>query len=276
MKRFIVILAVALGSLGQTTEQQAVRTMLTGSRPLSEAADWLERKFGICVGYEDPQYRDPKNLEDVTAEVASLEARQKRPSLRVVVPRRATLEILSPPPTRTLGEATLVGIANAIVVDHNTRGNPGVFRVMSHGRRLTIAPVQGSDSAGPEGSEGALLDTRIQLPPLSCTTREALRELLTALGAFSRKHIGLGMGPVAMMSATKVDLPQAEGSARDLLIRILDQMKWSDERLSAAVPKVSWRLYFDQTLDSFVLNLHVVMVETKTIEGEITSEPLRY
>jgi len=274
--RCATLALVALIQLGGQEASKLEKIRVSGSRPLSEAADWLEKRFGIPVNYEDPKYLSASNIQDITDEVVSAAARQTNPAVRVLVPRRAQVEIVTPLPSGTPTQERLLELASSVVSEHNRSGNPGTFRAISSTGTISVVPAWDSDLASGQMHAAPLLDTVIRLNATQGMTLETLRDVLKALEQASGTKVLIGMVPQNLLHATVTAADAGEAPARDILTRMIRQMRWKDARLSGDIPRMSWRLYYDPGNPSFVLNLHVVMAESKSIEGETILSPVRW
>ena len=160
-------------------------------RPVDSAAMTLAERYGIAVSVEDPVYRHPDTVRDVTAEVV----RTPSPGLRVLVPRGGRLQIRFPvnddgtPQNVQQLLQSIAGAANA--------QSPVGWRLDATPGWLTLIPTQTANADGQTVSAPALLDHKVTIPAGTRSVAEHAMILAEALSEQTGFRVSCCQGTLA-------------------------------------------------------------------------------
>jgi hypothetical protein len=166
------ILCCAMTAAGQSQssttpppETKRFALNIDNSRPLANAADALQQKFGISISYEDILWVNRSDLMPAGEFPSPNNKRLKNPDLLVPALARVDIDIdidaKTLVPTRT-PKATLEELVN----QHTGRRNPGEFKVLglANDAGFSIVPSRSKNAQGVVGNAISPLDARINLP----------------------------------------------------------------------------------------------------------------
>ncbi|MEN6533842.1 MAG: hypothetical protein ABFD89_09285 [Bryobacteraceae bacterium] len=261
----LLMLSVVAGiTNGQTPLTIDAEAVITSARPLDDAADMLEHKFGWVITYEDPVW-------SFAGEVVDLVPVRKPGTRRFLAPRPGQLPIgalLS-----TAGERPDKGsLVSKIIQAHDDAGNPGSFKIVSDGDFLHLIPTFAKGVGGGREAVSPLLDTPIHTPIDETTPSLAIRQIIDEVSRTRGIQIDIDMswrsdqivfGPLR----TRVD---ATGQpARSLLLKILKE----------ANRPLTWRLLCEPSLPDHqgfcALTLRSMHVYLTDDSGNVVVRPLR-
>jgi hypothetical protein len=277
--RLVVGAVTTLFACGSELQaQQRVATVsLEDHRALARAAEICERRLGVPINYEDPDYEYMGDLEDVTDRVSSASFRAANPGHRVMAPRRSKLNLRLPYDVDDKGRARTPGAIVSKVIDaYGASDGAGKFMLRDERGSLTILPVQRKDNKGLLQPSSAIMNETITLAP-------GKRDGLATLGAFCDGLSGrlghrvvLGTAPANLLARQVGELGQAlSGSARDVLAQAFEGLRWNDNT-SSSKPRLAWAMLFDPGMNAYFLNVRVVMVDVPAPTGGVIREPLSY
>jgi len=83
--------SAVFGSAGLTAQSTTETLSISASRPIANAVETLERKYGWVITYEDPEYQNLSDFKDVTAAVRPAASFSDTREERVIVPRGGML-----------------------------------------------------------------------------------------------------------------------------------------------------------------------------------------
>jgi hypothetical protein len=61
---------------------------------------------------------------------------------------------------------------------------------------------------------------------------------------------------------------------RNVLVHVLEGLRWQDSRTTTALSKLSWELFYGSDVELYALNIHVVYRETLSPTGDVIRRPL--
>jgi hypothetical protein len=241
---------------------QATVSTISDPRPLAKVAEMLERKTGIPVDYEDPEYAYAGDIKDVTDTVARPEFRQEHPDHRVLIPSGGSVDFKLP-----LNAAPAAQIASAasslqsVIDQHHARGNPGTFQIRQADQRLQIVPTGVKGQSGRLAASSSVLDTLITVPEREWTGLQIVDQVCQAVTAASGTRVFAGMVPLNLLNQTTVELKADNEPARNVLVRAFAGLART-QGVSMPIPQLSWQLFYAPDAKDYALNIHIVVAET--------------
>ncbi len=228
----------------QVEQRRVVSLSLDRVRPLAEAIETLEKRFGWIITYEEPLYVYSGDIVDVTASVR----RDGRLSPRIMsatgIPFNFEYDI--PPERAEPDEETLL---RALLDQYHLSGNPGVFSVAHSAYAYHVVPSRIKNSSGVFERYHAALDTNISVPAGGRTVYEMVEAIVRAATAATAVNMGVGAIPTNLFFQTRLERSAATTeSARAVLLRTL----------LATHRKLSWQLLCDPGYKGCALNIHMV------------------
>ncbi len=224
-----------------------IRLVANDSRPLAQALDALQQKYGWRVNYEDPQYIskldviEPKGTQD----------KSSHPDGQHRVPAGGNFVVEfagGPAPNAVPDEQKTLQL---LIDAYDRSDNPGRFELRKDkDRQEPVFDVIGTaahDSQGKIAQQQVLLDALITLAPQERTFSDTIDLICQDIADKSHVKITLGIHPLGL-DRTNVTVGGKELAARSYLFRAMD----STSR------KLVWRLLYDPESDSYFLNIHQV------------------
>lgn len=216
---------------------------VSGARPLADALDALQKKYGWIVNYEDPQFVDKSDVVESSDKRYVVSSSTGRPH----TPNGTAFTVDFPSNTAS-GMPDAKKTLQIVIEAYNKSSNPGKFELRpSEGRYDVI----GVSAHGPDGEmvpQTSPLDAKITLA--SATEEKPAIDTLTSIceqaGKVSRQTIALGVFPRNLL-ARPINISGINLAARDLLVKAL----------AATERKVYWRLLYDPDTHGYFLNLHI-------------------
>ena len=276
-------LAVGLGvfrsasSQGQASNSE-VAVSVEGPRPLAEAAKLLELKLGVGVSYEDVPLVYSGDYARASNTSWGRKYGDDHAEFKAANPfgfTGGTLQIRFQTDTRTRQPiAPASRLLQDVIDQHSTRNNPGEFRLATLGNDFSIVPTAARDRNGKMVAVRSPLDFPISFPVAERTGMETLRIICDAVTMASGYRVGVGSIPLNMMRNTVVRLGVNGELARDVLVKMLEGLRWSDPRTLGPISKLSWQLLYgleahDIERGFYALNLEAVEREEPTRVGTI-------
>lgn len=208
-----------------------VRVVANSPRPLEQVLDALQRKYGWVVNYEDPQY------------VATEDYVEKADAEHSKVPggRNFSVEF----PTGSAEEKVLRLIVDA----YNKTGNPGHFEVrqLADGS-LDVVGTEAHDEKGKMLAQQIPLDLSVTLPAEERPVNETVDRICEEVTKQLHFDFNLGISPRSFLLRTTAKIGGANKPAREFLT----------QSLTATHQRLYWRLLFDPSSRTYLLNLHAV------------------
>jgi hypothetical protein len=226
--------------LKQATISQTAKTLQIAAnspRPLAQALDALQNKYGWLISYEDPQYLSDA---EVKTEPAPSGARVRVPAggaFNVNLPLASANAV--PDEAQTL---------QALVDAYNQTGNPGHFELRKGPEQdFDVVGISAHDAKGNVSKQTVVLDTAVTLPAQSRTVLDTIDAILQQVSQADHVAIELAISPRSLLRGTNVTLGGTNEPARTLLRKTL----------AATNRTFWWRLLFDPETRAYVLSLHV-------------------
>lgn len=223
--------------------------IVTDPRPLHRVADFLERKFGVPISYEEPAWASNSDLVAAADLPANRNLTLQNSAWRgPLVPRGGSVSVILPSTRPADPGATI----QAAIDDHRIHHNSGEFKLLTFGiDEFSIVAERAEDKNGKMVALLSPLDSRISVAQEPRTLAVTIDQICAALSRGGTKVIR-GVVPTDFNRLTTTFGSQNE-KARDILSRFL--------KVSGR-PKTSWRLVYD-TNSGYSLNLLVVRSEVE-------------
>ncbi len=228
-------------------DQGTVHIVASNARPLAQALDALQKKYGWVVGYEDPRY---VSKVDVTEQVDALHGPKPR-----LVPVGGRFEASFPMPT---GEVSAEAAADTeekalrlVVEAYNHSNNAGQFeaRKSSQGN-FFVEGIAAHDSKGAIAPQKAIFDTPVTLVRAKRNGTDTIQLICRRVTARTGVPVNLGVSPRVLLDHNPVTVGGTKVAARDLLLQILSQTRGN----------CYWRLLFDPDSKGYFLDIHAIPV----------------
>jgi hypothetical protein len=221
-------------------------------RPLSEAADLFESKFGWIVTYEDVAVAGA----DVADSTALARPRTPNTAYRTLVPTGLPFAFVLDEGKAT--EPDQVGapaVISTVLDAYNKSGNPGQFQAIAMrvpGGRVVyrLIPSKMRDDHGQLAPYTPLLDSRITLPSRKRSLYEFFDEISRQLKIATGVRFDWGPYALNYLMQTYVDSEAKNEVARDVLRRVLIE--------KTAQRPLSWWMFCDPHGQLCSLNVHEV------------------
>ena len=201
-------------------------------RPLAQALDALQQKYGWLTGYEDPRFISKSDL----TEPASVGGQ--------IFPSGGSFKAEFPSSISDEEKALQI-----LVDAYNHSENPGRFELRKTKQgRLTLVGTQAKNAQGTLSQQKPPLDTPITLLTRERTATDTIELISKEITEQRGVKITLGVSPRAVVDHTKVKVGGAKVPARELLLQIISQLHGN----------FYWRLLFDPNSKAYFLDLHLV------------------
>jgi hypothetical protein len=228
-------------------DQGTVHLVASAVRPLAQALDALQKKYGWVVDYEDPRYL--ANV-DVTELVDPLRAPKPR-----LIPAGGRFEAGFPLPTGE-GSVELSKEKDAeekalrlVVEAYNQSDNAGRFEVKKSGEgNFVVVGIAAHDSKGAITAQKAIFDSAVTVVRAQRTGTETIQLICRRVRARTGVPVNLGVSPRILLDHNPVTAGGTKVAARDLLSQVLSQTR----------SPCYWRLLFDPDSKAYFLDLHAV------------------
>ena len=237
------------------------RIEVDGARPMMEMVDRLEALSGVAINYEDPQYVNPNDIEDVADRVLTAAQRSRNPSVKILVPRGGKLSLTLPPSGEKVREADIGPYLTQMRMAYETKKLPGRFAITQRNGMWYVEPS--SEAQGDQGDQAnqgvaPAMGTRITIPR---QRRNAGKYLELILGQIAQKNgskVATGTIPYGAFATTQVDLGADDESAAVVVSRLLAELSRGSHPNVPATPRLSYRFLYDPGFKNYVFNVRVV------------------
>jgi hypothetical protein len=237
-------------------------------RPLAKAADFLELKFGIAISYEDVAWSYGGDIARLVDTPYGREIAQQNPQFKAVIPRGGSFDVkLLLDPVSRKPIPPVVNVLQNVLTEYTARGNPGEFKLVPLGQDFSIVPNLARDQTGRLVQQRSPLDVPISFPEAERDGLATLRTICEAVTAAFGKKISPGTLSVSFFSNTLVRIGANNETARDVLAKVLEALRWQDPRNVGPLPKLSWRLFYGPDTQYYSLNVKGVEREEPTPAG---------
>jgi hypothetical protein len=221
------------------------RLAANDSRPLAQALDALQQKYGWRVNYEDPQYTSKLDL----IEAKSLQDKSSYPNDRHRVPGGGsfTADLGATPTAHGLPDEKKT--LQALVDSYNRSGNPGRFELRED-RTEQVFEVVGTaahDDQGRISQQQALLDSLVTIDAQERTFSDTVDLVCQKIAEKGHLTINFGVHPLGL-DRVHVTVGGKDLAGRSFLLRAME----STGRM------LCWRLLFDPDSGGYFLNVQQV------------------
>ena len=145
---------------------------------------------------------------------------------------------------------------------------------MQFADRFVIVPTLVKDRAGTLSGVSSPSDALITVTDQETTGINALELICHAATVSSGRTIVLGIVPRQMFVRQTVRISANQEVARNVLVHVLEGLRWQDSRTTTALSKLSWELFYGSDVELYALNIHVVSRETLSPTGDVIRRPL--
>ena len=232
------------------------------SMPLAAAAELLQVRLGVPIAYEDaPWVYDGDTMRAVDNPTVQFPERIP-PNTFASALGSLEIKLAVDPNTKVPTEdfsVVLQRVLNDTVVQHQNRGNPGVFHVVDMSEMgFAIVPTQVRNKKGILTPTSSPLDVRISFPEEERTATETINLIVNKVSKGSGVEIVFG-GRLPQDQVIRIG---SKGEiARDILARALRDMHHASPRGISPIPKRSWRLIYILKYHNYSLSLEPVRQE---------------
>jgi hypothetical protein len=220
-------------------------------RPLAEAIQMLEDRYGFVITYEDPRYMHASEIEDVTEKVRrDLDKFKPGKAPRVIVPKGGILSFDYDETLARKSDYHLI-LVQQLVAANSAQGNAGRFRVEQQGALIHVIPTAIKNERGKVVAQSSVLDAVISVPKAERSGMQTLDAICAA---------------VSQVTGTKVVF--FGGPFNNLYLRYRNEEEITREPARAALAEIlakigkgtplSWQLLYDPGMKMYGLNIHVV------------------
>jgi len=246
-RQVMLTMGLMAAFLGNASASPNSITVQSG-RPVAEAIQVLEKRYGWRITYEDPPYSHYSDISVVTdlhlpaTPVQNPSQLQALQGTSRLVPKSRSL-------TFTLPSANPdeLGAVEALVKSYNASRGGNVFAVVRGTGLLHVVPRQKTGSSGNLEPVKPILDTVITIEPKERTADALIEEICKKSFISTNTHVGTG--PVAMnFLQTKTSIGGSGKTARSILEQLI---------LEIGAP-LSWRLFYGPDDKSYALNIYRV------------------
>jgi hypothetical protein len=219
-----------------------LRIAANDSRPLAQALEALQQKYGWLINYEDPQYLSKMDIVEHKSQDSGSASRVPGGGIFTVDFAAGATPNTAPDERKTL---------ETIIDAYNRSSNPGRFELRQDGpeQLFEVVGTAARDDKGRLSPQPSPLDLPIALPAEERTSADTVDLICQKLAEKGHVKISLGVHPTGLGRA-KVTVGGKELTARAYLF----------QTIQATGRKLCWRLLFDPDSSSYVLNLHLVKV----------------
>jgi hypothetical protein len=221
-------------------------------RPLANAVQALEERFGWVITYEDPPFVHTSDLIDR----ADPEAKRADAGLPAVAPRDLvprggaftfTYELpdgQEPAPERVL---------MSLLSQFHSRNLGSEFRLFHTGSVFHIVPAKSKDSAGEPVVRRSVLSTRISVKAERRTVTDMIREILREVSKSTSIPMIVATIPMNRFRQVEVQGGATDEPAQDVLLRTLE-----------SAGTYSWLLFYANDLVPPTYALNIIAVQHPT------------
>jgi hypothetical protein len=208
------------------------------SRPLLQALEALQQRYGWRIDYEDPQYIAKPDFQDQPASETSSGRRvPDGGAFAADFPAGSAPD--SPPDEQK---------ALQLVVDaYNQSSNPGRFEIRQYGERFIVVGISARDMGGKISPSRPLLDSKITLRAEERTVIDTFDLICKKISDLGTVKVSSGIIPFGL-DRSRITVGGTEADARSYV----------EDLIKATGRKMCWRLLFDPESKSYIINFHQV------------------
>ena len=229
-----------------TVDSGKTRIVANSPRPLEQALDALQQKYGWIINYEDPRYTSPVDLIDAPDQQKTTRV-PAGGSFSVEIADSAKTDSAKTDSDKTVSAKAEEKMLRAIIEAYNRSQNPGRFEIRTSAQgEVDVVGAAAHDAKGGISQQEVLFDLPIALPSKERTLVETAELICQQLTEQGQVTVTLGVYPRSTLGHTPVTIGGAKAPARDLLRQCLQ----------AAKRKLYWQLIFDPEAHCYFLNIH--------------------
>jgi hypothetical protein len=208
-------------------------------RPLEQALDALQQKYGWQIDYEDPQYISDSDIAQVPD--------ASHPEHRTRMPNGGAFSVdFMIGPNGSPDEEKILGI---VIDSYNRSNNPGRFELLKIvEENFDVVGISARDQQNHLSRQGVLLDLPITIPVVQRNVSDTIALICQKITERSHIKVDLGVYPRSLLDFTQGTVGGTALPARTLLA----------STLAVAGRKFYWRMLFDPDSKTYFLNLHYV------------------
>ena len=237
-----------------TADNGSVLLKIDSARPVERAVRTLQTRYGYVITYEDAQYTNGDDLQDVSAIVVrNYSSYAPGTAPKVIVPKGGKLT-LRLPDSLNVGSQDLNAILLQLVRAQAASPRGGHFRVEQAGEVFHVIPTEVQDIHGAWQPQKPVLDYPITVQKnADSNVMDMLQAICRALNDASRQHVLLGSVPMNLLLQHRGDLEANAETARSVLVRANVITK----------SRLSWSLLYDVESQAYFLNLSVMQTPSQ-------------
>ncbi len=225
-----------------TQNGSVIHLVVSGPRPLADAVDALQKKYGWNINYEDPQFVAKSDL------VESADGRYINPvtGAKPHLPNGASFSVdfsagagTTPDPAATL---------KTVVEAYNKSSNPGQFELRVREGYFDVVGIAARDDSGKIQRQSPPLDTVVTMSAQEMPAKDIVNSICEQISKLTGQSINVGVYPRSLLGQT-ITPAAAKLPARDAISKVLSQT------LSGTSKTVHWHLLYDPDTKGYFLNL---------------------
>jgi hypothetical protein len=215
------------------------------SRPLTQALDALQQKYGWRVNYEDPQYTSKLDV----IEAKGLQDKSSYPNGPHRVPSGAAFSAdlgPVPPANASLDEKKTLQL---LIDSYNRSSNPGRFELREDPTEqvFNVVGTSAHDNQGRISPQQVVLDLPISIDAQDRSFSDTIDLICQKVSEKSHITLDFGVHPLGL-DQVHVTAGGKDLAARSILLRAL----------ASTGRKLCWRLLFDPDSGKYFLNVQLV------------------
>ena len=224
-------------------------------RPLEQGAKLLERKAGVPIWYEDPQWAFSGDLAQAADLPGNRELVARNPGWRgPLVPRGGSMFVNLPRTLADFRSANPVNLLETVIASHGQIKNSASFKVVQFGdNEFSIVGTGAASKEGQQTVQAPPLDRRITFPEAERTLAETLNLICDAINV--RLMAQFTGGPD---KSRHVRIGTNNEIAREVLARTM--------RMPGGT-KIAWVLNYMPDLHLYTLGIRPVQIEVSGPNG---------
>ncbi len=220
-----------------------IHIVANDSRPLLQALEALQQRYGWRIDYEDPQYISKPDFQEQPASETS--SGRRVPGGGAFI---ADFPAGSAPDSPPDEQKTLQLVVDA----YNQSNNPGRFEVRQYAERFIVVGTSAHDAEGKISPTPPLLDSKITFRAEERTVSDTFDLICKKISELGAMKVSSGIIPFGL-DRSQVTVGGQESSARSYV----------EDLIKATGRKMCWRLLFDPESKSYIINFHQVKVAAK-------------
>jgi hypothetical protein len=222
-----------------------IQLVANDSRPLAQALNALQQKYGWRVNYEDPQYASKLDVIDAKG----LQDKSPSPNGQRRVPSGGSLvaELGAAPASNVVPDEKKT--LQALIDSYNRSSNPGRFELRENltEQVFDVVGTAAHDNQGRISQQQVLLDLPITIDSQERSFSDTLDLVCQKIAEKSHITISFGVHPLGL-DRVPVTVGGKDLTGRSFLLRAM----------GSTGRKLCWRLLFDPDSGSYFLNVQQV------------------